>query len=292
MKTLALVGASGLVGTTLSTQLKDHYKLIPTYCNNAVPGFTKLDVTKPGEYALFLDSIKPDIVIHAAALTDLEKCEREPLEAHRQNTQPLEALCSWAKQSRAKVVFISTDGVFDGTQGNYTETDEPNPINVYGQTKWDAEKIVLGCPDSLILRIAVPYGTQLSGKKFLPNTIAKLKASEQVTGATDLIRSPTLIDDIGEAVLCLLRKDAVGIYHTTGTTGLSLYDAARTIARVFDYDQSLVKTFLSTDIKINGVPSTVKRPHDCSMNCDKAIAAGVPLQSFENGLKYVKAHTQ
>lgn len=292
MKKLALIGASGFVGKPLSMILADKYELVATYLNNPVPNAHKLDITQPGEYTSFLDKINPDIIVHSAALVDLEQCERNPAEAYKQNTEPVKTLNAWAKKHQKKIVLISTDGVFDGTKGNYSEKDKPNPINVYGQTKWEAEQILADNKTALILRIAVPYSAQIIGKKFLPSTIAKLKAGEIVTGATDLIRSPTLVEDVGEAILRLLKKDAAGTYHVTGTTGISLFDAAKTIARVFGYSEELVKPMLSTDIKINGVPSTVKRPADCSMNCAKALAEKIPLHSFEDGLKYVRSRVQ
>ncbi|HSU72856.1 MAG TPA: sugar nucleotide-binding protein, partial [Candidatus Binatia bacterium] len=124
MKKLALVGASGLVGTTLVDYLQQSYTLLPTCFSNPVPGFTKLDITNPDAYHAFLDAECPDIVIHAAALTDLERCEHHPDEAAHYNTKSLEVLLDHP----AKIVYISTDGVFDGTKGNYVETDPTTPI--------------------------------------------------------------------------------------------------------------------------------------------------------------------
>lgn len=290
MKRLAIVGASGMLGKSLVSALSDGYGLIGTYHHNTVPGFKQLNLTSPDEYITFLHAEKPDIVVHAAALTDLERCEHHPDEAKRLNVRPLEILADWAHRQRAQTVLISTDNVFDGARGQYREDDAPNPPNVYGLTKLQAEDFMTGVPGSLILRVAVLYSADIKTKKFLGNTIAKLKEGQTVNGTTDMIRSPTLTDDIAAATRELLRREAQGVYHVAGATHISMYDAARTVARVFGYPEKLVQPMLSTDIMVNGIPSIVKRAGDNSLDCNKLAAEGIRMRTLEEGLQYVKEH--
>lgn len=285
---LAVVGASGQLGKCLVEHLAESYDVIATYNTRPCAGI-KLDVTDSVAFRSFLDTAKPDIVIQSAALTDLERCEKVPRDAHALNVSPLETLAAWSRDSRAKIVLISTDGVFDGTRGKYVEHDAPNPINVYGTTKLLAENALQTVPDALILRVAVLYSPDLTSKKYLANTITNLRAGKEVRGVTDMIRAPTLTDDIAEAVRGLLAKDARGIYHATGATSISMYDAARTIARVFGFDAARIIPMTRAEILIDGRPSIVRRPVDCSMEIDKLARECIRMRTFEEGLRYVKA---
>lgn len=288
MKRLAIIGASGLLGRCLHAHLRKSYDVIGTCNANPAQGLEKLDICVPGAYNAFLDSRMPDIVVHCAALTDLERCEHYPDEAYMLNVKPVQVLAEWAVKHQAKVVLISTDSVFDGRKGMYIEADAANPVTVYGRTKLQAEQALAAVPGSLTLRVAVLYGPDLTTKKFLANTIARLKAGQTVTGATDIIRSPTLTEDVAAAVHELLERDASGTYHAAGSTRINMYEAAGKIARIFGYDANLVKPILSTDIRIDGVPSIVRRAGDTSLDCTKLAGEGMQMRSFEEGLRYVR----
>ncbi len=288
MKRLAIIGASGLLGTSLRTLLRSHYDLLATAFTQSAPGLEKLDIRSPEAYRAFLDFQKPNVVVHCAALTDLERCEHYPEEAEALNVKPVELLAEWAARHGAKVVFISTDAVFGGRKGGYRETDATGPINVYGATKLRAEQALAALPEALLLRVAVLYGPDLTNRKFLANTIAKLKTGQLVTGATDVIRSPTLTDDIAFAMQKLLLHDASGVYHVTGATRVDMYEAACEIARVFGYDEKLVRPIVSTDILIGGVPSIVQRAGDTSLDCSRLAGAAIRMRSLREGLSEVK----
>lgn len=281
-QTIAVIGASGTLGTKMMQVLSADYTVIGTCNTRSSAGLHELDVVSKEQLTAFLEVHKPQIIIHTAALTDLERCEKYPGEARAINVEPLKVISEWAVRNNAKVVFISTDGIFDGTKGNYVETDIPNAINIYGQTKLDAEKIVKLLPDYLILRVAVLYD-DVPSKKFINFCIDKLVKGETVNGAKDLIRTPTLAIDIANATKKLLEKNVNGIYNVTGNDKISMYETALLVAEVFGCDKKLVGSILSTELK-----SIVKRPLDCSMNIDKLKKEGIQMKTLREGLEYIK----
>lgn len=285
MTKLAVIGASGLLGKNLVERLSLSYEVIGTYNRNHFEGGSALDMLNADSFVSFLEQQKPKIIVQSAALTDLEECEKNPELAFALNEKPVQILAEWSRKNNAKIVLISTDGVFDGNKGNYTEEKQANPVNAYGMSKLKGELALSQHPDSLIIRVAVLYNQDINSRKFVAWAIRNLAAGKTITACADFIRCPTHTEDIAIALDALLKKDATGCYHTVGATAISMYEAAREIARIFGYDQSLAVPTLSTSLT-----SIVNRPKDCSLNCTKLADEGIRTRTFAEGLSAVKKY--
>lgn len=189
------------------------------------------------------------------------------------------------KFEKAKIIYISTDFVFDGQKGFYHEDDRQNPINWYGQTKYEGEKIVENCGlPFVIVRIAYPYRAKFDIKKdFVRSMISKLRQGE-IAAVTDHVMTPTFIDDIARTFDKLLEIEINGICHVVGSQFISPYDTAVLIAKTFQFDQSLMTPTTRGKYFKNRAP----RPFNLSLNNDKIQKLGIKMMSFEEGLEEIK----
>ncbi|MBA3723909.1 MAG: SDR family oxidoreductase [Candidatus Levybacteria bacterium] len=279
------IGASGLIGSRIVELLSDKHTFQDLSLTSGV------DITDP----ISLNGIKNDtehpVVLHLAAKADVDGCEADkPFgkdgAAYKINVLGTQNVVDACRAGSKKLLYISTDFVFDGEntpENGYTEEDTPNPQNWYAQTKFEGEEIVrnAGIP-YVIIRIAYPYRKDFELKKDFVRAVAgRLAQNQPVIGITDHIFTPTFIDDIALAIGTLLEKDATGIYHVVGSQSLSPYEASLLIAKVMGYDASLVgKTTREAFFK-----GRAHRPFNLSMNNAKIKQLGVPMRSFEEGLK-------
>lgn len=216
-----------------------------------------------GTYDL-VDRLRPDVIIHSAALTDVDRCERERELAYKMNVEGTRAIAKAAEKAGAFLVYISTDYVFDGERGSYREDEKTNPVNYYGQSKLWGEEFCRGC----IARTCVIYGSRpASGKvNFALWLIESLKSGKQVRVVTDQFITPTLNTNLAKMVLEAADRRLSGVYHLAGATRISRYDFAREVARVFDLDSDLIIPSRMADLKWDA-----KRPKDSSLDTSKAM---------------------
>ena len=212
-------------------------------------------------------TIKPDVVVHAATLTDVDKCETNKELAWKINVEGTKNIVEAAQSAGSFLIYISTDYVFSGEKGNYKETDKPDPINYYGLTKLKAEEIVQTQPEYFIGRPSVIYGsTPAAGKvNFALWLIETLRKGERVKIVTDQWNTPTLNTNLAEMTLEVIERRLTGIYHTCGATRVSRLDFAEQIADAFDLDKSLIDSVLSSQFTW-----PAKRPMDSSLDTSKA----------------------
>ena len=204
---ILITGANGQLGHELQPVLHDQQLTLAN-----VPDF---DLTKPGVEAYIL-AARPDVVIHAAAYTDVDGAEREPERAMAVNAEGTERVAKATAEAGARLLYLSTDYVFDGRQGvPYRETDEPHPVNAYGRSKLEGERRALTyCPDTLIIRTAWLYGVH--GKNFV-KTIMRLALEQmELRVVSDQRGSPTHAGDLALAIKKILRLKLKGIVHATG----------------------------------------------------------------------------
>lgn len=280
MKKLLIIGASGFLGKQLMKDASKEYEVIGTYNSKPQDDLLHLDITNEIEVKDFLGKIRPDITILASALTDLKLCETNPEICKKLN---IIGVNNVAKHTNNTIVFLSTDYVFDGEKGNYIETDKTNPINEYGKSKLEGERIISKLKKYIIVRSSSLYTSDMNNPKFINMMIDKLRKNENVKAVSDVIASPTLIDDLSRAVLTLIRKEKTGLYHAVGDTQTSLYNAVLTIAEVFNFNKSLI-----TSCSINDFPSLLKRPKNTSLNIDKLKSEGIKMHSLKEGLELIK----
>jgi len=266
---LLITGASGLLGTKLcEIALRKNHEVYSAYSQHKPLYGTpvRLDILDLKAVQQTLDKTKPEAVVHAAALTDVDKCELEKELAWKTNVEGTRNIALSCSKANAKLVYISTDYVFDGEKGNYEEEDEPNPMDYYGVTKLEGEKqAIQHCKNYAILRTSVIYGWHPWKQNFAIWTFNQLKQNKEITVVEDHYNTPTLADNLAEITLEAILKDLQGLYHASGSQRISRYEFAKQIAKAFNLNQNLIKP-----IKMNQLTAWVaKRPRDSSLNTDK-----------------------
>jgi len=284
VKTKVLViGASGLLGSKLYehfSTLQD-YQVIGTGLKYHDRGLRYYDITSK-DFSLFKET-KPDVVIHSAGVTNVDYCEKNQEEAGKVNFEGTENVIEACKLNNSKLVYFSTDFVFDGKKGDYKEEDAPNPLSYYARTKLKSEQIVKNSGlDYLILRVAVLYSAKQNGK-FVDWCITQLRTKHYIDLVADHIRTPTLVDDIAQALDFLLKNKKSGIYHVAGSERLSAYSMGLRIAEVFNLEKEYIKPILSNKFK-----QPAQRPRDSSLNTQKLRSDGIKMSGFVEGLEKIK----
>lgn len=232
MKVL-ITGANGQLGQALSHQLGAKHELIGLSRN-------QLDVTNKEEVQKMITTIVPDIIIHAAAFTAVDACEKQPIPSYTINAFGSSNIATIAKQLKARFIYISTDYVFDGSKhGAYEETDTPNPLSVYGRSKWLGEKLVQEIdPDCTIIRTSWLYGH--NGQNFVKTILQLAKKQKEIKVVDDQVGSPTYAVDLASFIETLLTKKT-GLYHFSNTGSCSWYDFAKVILEEAGLERTLIK---------------------------------------------------
>lgn len=276
-------GLSGMVGSKLVELLQPEFEFQDLSLDTGV------DIcNQPQVFQSVVDS-KAALILHLAAKADVAACEKDRILGEKSAAWQINVVGSHnvaaaAAKFSKKLVYVSTDFVFDGRKaGSYTESDRPNPLNYYGQTKYAGEKAVQEmAPDVLVIRIAYPYGSQNTLKKdFVRRFRDRFEQGQSVSGLDDHIFTPTLIADIALALKTLIAKNAVGIYHVTGAEQLTPYQALLAIAEQFQYDKSLVKRAKLEE----SLPTETPRPKNLSLTSEKLAGLGINMRTFTAGLK-------
>ncbi len=269
---LLITGASGLYGSKLAKLALDQG--IDVYSADiqnlsTAENFVKLDISGKAQVDAAFDAIKPDVVVHAATLTDVDKCELNKDLAWKVNVDGTKNIAQAAKRIDAFLVYISTDYIFSGEKGNYVESDSPEPVNYYGLTKLLAEEIVMSLsePDFFIGRPSVIYGsTPAAGKvNFALWLINELRKGNRVKIVTDQWNTPTLNTSLADMTLEVIERRLTGVYHTCGATRVSRFEFARKIADYFDLDMSLIEKAVSSQFSW-----IAQRPADSSLDTSLA----------------------
>jgi dTDP-4-dehydrorhamnose reductase len=263
---LLVTGASGLLGSKIVEIAKNDYTVIPLHKTKPLHSNSlKLDITSTAEVLNLFHKLKPYAVIHAASETNVDKCETQKEHAWKINVEGTRNVAAACKAG-AKLIYISTDYVFDGKKGNYTEDDTPNPINYYAVTKLEGEKqVVQNCKNFAILRTSVLYGWHPFKQNFATWVITQLEQNKEITVVEDHYNTPTLADNLAEMAIEAIQKDLQGVYHACGSERISRYEFARQIAKAFGLNQNPIKP-----IKMEQLTAWIaKRPKDSSLNIDK-----------------------
>jgi dTDP-4-dehydrorhamnose reductase len=230
--------------------------------------------------------ILPDTVIHTAAAADIDYCETHQQEARRINGGLVQQISDLSSELGAMLVFTSTDTVFDGSTGHYTETDAPSPVNFYGQTKAEAEGIVSARKGPWAIgRVSLVMGLPMigEGNSFLSRMLADFKAGKTAGFPDDEIRSPIDVVTLGRALLELAAAGQSGYYHLSGNDTLSRLDLAKRIAGRMGYPPELVAAKNSS-----GIPGRAPRPRDVSLDNTKARShLSTPFLGVDEGLELI-----
>jgi len=259
-----ITGGSGLLGGRIATVADDECELVLSHNSNATENSVKCDITNEDEVKKIITKENPDVIIHCAAMTNVDLCEDKIEDAYKINGDATGFLAKAAEEVNAKIIYVSTDFVFDGKKGNYKETDEVNPLGIYAKSKYDGEvQLQKYSSNWAIARVSVLYGWH-ERLNFTSWVINELRNNNQINIVTDQINSPTYADNAAEAMFEIAKQDKNGIYHTAGNDLISRYDFTRQIAEVFDLNEDLINP-ITSDKFVQKAP----RPQDSSLDVSK-----------------------
>ncbi len=283
MKKILVTGSNGLLGQKIIEILTgiETVSIIATSQNVDkivdVKGydFELLDLTNHLETKYIIQTHNPDTIINTAAMTQVDKCEEQKAECWKINVEALKNLVKCSNDVKAHLIHLSSDFVFDGTGGPYSENDIPNPLSYYGLSKLEGEKIIEDQSGKwAIVRTILVYGvnrkmTRLNIVLWVKNS---LEAGKPIRVVNDQFRAPTLVDDLANACIEIGIREKTGVFHISGPEMMSIVDIAYKVADYYKLDKSLITPVLSAELN-----EIAQRPRSTGFVLDKAI----------NGINYL-----
>jgi len=280
---IVVLGANGLVGSRIAARLVEAGERVIAVARGprrlqAKVEYHELDLhSDPHGLARIVTSSQAQALINSAAMTDVDACERQPEAAWTVNTGVVEIAAQVCTRYGLRFTTLSTDYVFDGEAGSYSEDDAPNPRSVYARSKLAGELAALALsPGSSVCRVALVYSGQAGAKTtFALTALESLRAGKPVKAFTDQVGSPTLADNAAEMVIRVHRSGKSGIFHCAGATEISRIGFARAIARKIGADESLIVPVRLADLKL-----PAPRPLRCGLRVDKVkrmLGESLPL---------------
>ncbi len=243
-----IIGGSGFIGRYLARRLSGglRHEVDGTFLSQAPPDYGnswhRVELNDAAGLEKVFRVARPDVVAHLAAMADVGTAEREPERATAVNVAATSAIALLCELHGARLVFVSTEYVFDGRHGYYKEDDPPNPVTQYGRTKREAEQEVARLASNWsILRTSIVYGWPHPGKRnFAPWLIERLRSGEPYHAPTDVYRTPVYVEHLVDGIAGLTEGEHQGIHHVAGKDWVSMYGFALAIAEAFDLDRRLV----------------------------------------------------
>lgn len=286
MHTLLITGGSGFVGKNLTDFFSSRGRVIATYLTHpdvATHEAYKLDITDAENVRSVMRAAKPDFVIHAAGNKDVRFCEDNPHQAHRVNAIGTQNVAAACRELKARMIYLSTDLVFECTRGNYAEDEVPNTNLVYGKSKLGGERLaVQELGDVAICRSAGIYGP---GSPLLKWLQTKIAASQTVEAFVDVFNSPTYAENLGEMLDVIIRRRLSGVFHTAGRERVNRLDFFRAYASTCDLDVGLI-----TPSSLRDAGSQLLLRPDSSLSVQQtATKLGVVFNSISEGFERLRA---
>jgi dTDP-4-dehydrorhamnose reductase len=282
-----VIGASGQVGAALMQALRARgHDAGGTHAHHPVEGLAPLDITDAAAVERAIERARPDWVLCPAGLTHVDYCEGHPAEAFAINRDAAVHTARLAARAGAGFVFYSSEYVFDGEQGPYTEEDPARPLSVYGRSKWEGERAVLAeIARALVVRTTVVYGPDRQEKNFVYQLIRNCRRAQAMRIPMDQVSSPTYNVDLAQASVELCERDLHGIYHLAGDGVLARVAFARLACRVFELNDSCF-----VPVPTVALGQKAPRPLKGGLLIDKARGAlSTTLRSPEAGLWAMRA---
>ncbi|OGC79319.1 MAG: dTDP-4-dehydrorhamnose reductase [candidate division Zixibacteria bacterium RBG_16_40_9] len=292
MKKILITGANGLLGQKLVVDFSKWNSVLATGKQNrfAIKDkqffYQTLDITDKKQVQTVIGDFRPELIINAAAFMAVDACEEQKELAWEVNVEGVKNLLEESLKYEIKFLQISTDYIFDGKNGPYSEEDRPNPVNYYGGTKLQAEEILQDSEiQYLIIRSNVIYGKATKMKKnFFLWVYENLRQKKQIKVVTDQFNNPTLADNLSILILEATERNLTGILNLAGTEYLSRYDFAFKIADYFDLNRDLIKPVTTPELE-----QKAARPLRGGLKIDKAQKIlSTPFFSVTEGLEFLK----
>jgi dTDP-4-dehydrorhamnose reductase len=249
---VVITGSNGLLGQNLINLLlreKERYQVFGFSRGENRSGrddfeYVNIDITNEKDLKESIDNIHPDFIINTAAMTNVDACENDREGCYDLNVNVVQYLIDASLRTGAHLIHLSTDFIFDGVKGNYTETDIPNPLSYYGETKLVSEKLLeKSSINFTILRTILVYGlvNDMSRSNIVLWVKESLENGKEITIVDDQYRTPTYVEDLALACKISMNKKAKGIFNIASNTLLSIYEISLEIADAFGLDKSLIK---------------------------------------------------
>lgn len=247
-------GASGLVGSNcLSWFIKQGADAIGSYFSYQTSNTVFFDTLHLDNSNNFnLNEFQPQIIVHCGALTHVDYCEDHVEESYEKTVVSTRNLLQLAEKYQAKLVYLSTDYVFDGEQGPYVETDAVNPLSIYAKHKLEAEReVMLHHPDHLVLRITNVYGHEARNKNFVSRIIEQCQNNQALTLKLpkDQYATPVNALDVAKAMWLLLQDNRSGVFHIASTDFMNRVELAMTVLRHFPTAQYTLEVLTTDEMK-------------------------------------------
>ncbi len=294
---ILITGSNGLLGQKLVAALREEpdVQLIATSRGeDRTPRplgerYLALDITDGSAVAEAFDRYRPEAVIHTAAMTNVDACELDPVACELQNVTATGHLVQAAARHRSHFIFLSTDFIFDGTDGPYRETDAPRPLSVYGHSKLEGERLVQqgGLASWAIARTIIVFGVAegLSRTNVVLWAKGALAKGEPIRVVDDQWRMPTLAEDLADGCIRIARRHATGVYHLSGPDGMTILELVQRVGAYFGLSTSTV-----TPVRSDTLGQPAARPPRTGFVLDKAREdLGYAPRSFEDGLAVLAA---
>lgn len=255
---ILITGSNGLLGQKLTDYcVRESIDFVATskgknrYSKCPSEFYTEMDITNKNEVMEVISAHSPTHIIHTAAMTNVDACENEPEKCELINVQSVEFLLKAAQKNSCHFQLLSTDFIFDGEKGNYSEEDVPNPLSVYGMSKWKAEQLLSKYSDveTSAVRTIIVYG---KGENLTRNNIilwakSALEKGDALNIIDDQFRAPTYADDLAEGCMLIAEKEKTGVFNICGPEILSIYEIVERIAKHFKYStENLTKISSAT----------------------------------------------
>ena len=289
-----ITGSNGLLGQKLVKKLRqrDDIELIATSRgDNRLQQqdgyqYESLDIADSAAVESLIARYKPDSLIHTAAMTHVDRCHEDPDTCHKMNIDAVKGIAEACKKHGVHLVQLSTDFIFDGENGPYTEEDQPNPVSIYGESKLKGEEIIRESGiDAAILRTILVYGVaeNMSRSNIVLWAKGALEGEKSINVVDDQYRSPTLAEDLADACILAATKRAKGVYNISGGETFSVLELVWRVAEFWNLDKGLI-----TAVSSETLSQPAKRPPRTGFIIDKAQRElGFKPHSFEEGLGLV-----
>ncbi len=282
---ILVIGASGFIGRYLVRRLEESqsHGIWATY-RSRPPGsdsnsWCRIDLADSDALPELFRLSRPEVVVHLAAMADVGACERDPDRATAVNVHATSAIARLCGQHEARLVFVSTEYVFDGLSGFYAEDDIPSPNTHYGRTKFEAEQAVAAMGDhGAIVRTSIVYGWPLQAhRNFAPWLVDRLRSVQAYYVPTEVLRTPVYVEHLADGIAKLVEEHHTGVHHIAGRDWVSMYEFASAIADGFGLDRELV------------IPDESHDPDRLGLDCERTMGRlGLEHFGLEEGIALMR----
>lgn len=246
---ILITGCGGMLGEAVYKQFKGKHNILATDIDVNEEWLSFLDVRDKDAINNAVTNFQPDAIIHLAALTNMELCEREIVNTYKTNTESVQFLSREASSRNIPFVYISTAGIFDGNKDEYEEDDLPNPLSIYGKSKYYGERIALSIPKSIIIRAGwMMGGGPKKDKKFINKIIKQINAgAEELFVVSDKHGTPCYTYDLAKSISYLLQNEKYGVYHGVCKGSASRYEIAKYLLELLNKKGAITLTEVDSD---------------------------------------------